>query len=308
MNSLIYCGRRLASALRALPVVLLMCGASAPAFAEESSLQGAWSGPKDLVVNICTDGESRLYVCSCGIFRTFGWVDVDMTVNGDSLMLRAKDVDAPFEGCLRMESADRLTGTITMGHPGEDWYYSGRTELVRQKPPMPENLNPELEGIVRTSDYGVLSIDGYLAWEVLSKLSPKSYGYAEKEQVDKLLNAKPLAVTPDEMAGFNRVRSIQVDARGGIFSYPYFKCRFRKVGGKVFFEKTTGSQRKSGYIYQNTPKSLVFLGGWSVNNDPQTSYGSTNSVAGTVYKIGANRAIMLFPTNDNRVEIYELVR
>ncbi|MDE7509597.1 MAG: DUF4893 domain-containing protein, partial [Muribaculaceae bacterium] len=108
--------------------------------------------------------------------------------------------------------------------------------------------------------------------------------------------------------GFKRVRSIQIDARDGIFSYPYFNCRFRKINGKIFFEKTTGSQRKSGYIYQNTPESLIFLGGWSVNNDPQTTYGSENSVAGTIYKIGPAKAIMIFPTDDHRVEIYELTK
>ncbi len=61
-------------------------------------------------------------------------------------------------------------------------------------------------------------------------------------------------------------------------------------------------------MYQNSPESLIFLGGWSVNEDPQTTYGSENSVAGTVYKIGNNKAIMIFPTGENRVEIYELIK
>ena len=92
------------------------------------------------------------------------------------------------------------------------------------------------------------------------------------------------------------------------FSYPYFRCRFRNVDGKVFFEKTTGSQRKSGFVYQNGPKSLAFLGGWSVNDEPQTLYGAENSVAGVLYKIGTRRAIILFPTSADRVEIYELIK
>ena len=126
--------------------------------------------------------------------------------------------------------------------------------------------------------------------------------------VEKLLNAKTYSITPKVMIGLRRVRSIQIDARDGIFSYPYFNCRFKKADGKVFFEKTTGSQRKSGYVYQNSPESLVFLGGWSVNDDPQTEYGSTNSAVGKVYKIGPRKAIMIFPTEEDRVEIYELTK
>ncbi|MDE5958879.1 MAG: hypothetical protein K2G59_01780, partial [Muribaculaceae bacterium] len=59
---------------------------------------------------------------------------------------------------------------------------------------------------------------------------------------------------------------------------------------------------------QNGPHSLIVLGGWSVNDDPQTAYGSENSIAGTVYKIGEGKAIMIFPTENNRVEIYELLK
>ncbi|MDE6488994.1 MAG: hypothetical protein K2L46_06910, partial [Paramuribaculum sp.] len=60
--------------------------------------------------------------------------------------------------------------------------------------------------------------------------------------------------------------------------------------------------------YQNSPESLIFLGGWSVNNDPQTEYGSQNSIAGTIYKIGPRKAIMIFPAGENRIEIYELTK
>ena len=38
------------------------------------------------------------------------------------------------------------------------------------------------------------------------------------------------------MIGFKRVRSIQIDARDGIFSYPYFNCRFKEIDGKYFLK------------------------------------------------------------------------
>ncbi len=278
------------------------------AFADTDNLTGAWKGPKDLMVNICIDNDKQLYVGYCGILRTYGWVDFSTSLTPDSLIIKSADIGSPFEGRFKIESDNRLVGKLEMGSHGDDWYFNGNAELVKEKPVMPENLNPELEDIILPSDYGVLARDRNIAWEALSTLTPKSYGYAEKNMVEKLVNAKTYPITPKDMIGFRRVRSIQIDARDGIFSYPYFNCRFKKADGKVFFEKTTGSQRKSGYVYQNSPESLVFLGGWSVNDDPQTGYGSTNSVVGKVYKIGPRKAIMIFPTEEDRVEIYELTK
>ena len=278
------------------------------AFADTDNLTGAWKGPKDLMVNLCIDNDKQLYVGYCGILRTYGWVDFSTSLTPDSLIIKSADIGSPFEGRFKIESDNRLVGKLEMGSYGDDWYFNGNAELVKEKPVMPENLNPELEDIILPSDYGVLARDRNIAWEALSTLTPKSYGYAEKNIVEKLVNAKTYPITPKDMIGFRRVRSIQIDARDGIFSYPYFNCRFKKADGKVFFEKTTGSQRKSGYVYQNSPESLVFLGGWSVNDDPQTGYGSTNSVVGKVYKIGPRKAIMIFPTEEDRVEIYELTK
>lgn len=278
------------------------------AFADTDNLTGAWKGPKDLMVNLCIDNDKQLYVGYCGILRTYGWVDFTTSLTPDSLIIKSTDIGSPFEGRFKIESDNRLVGKLEMDSHGDDWYFNGNAELVKEKPVMPENLNPKLEGIILPSDYGVLARDRNIAWEALSTLTPKSYGYAEKNMVEKQLNAKTYSITPKDMIGFRRVRSIQIDARDCIFSYPYFNCRFKKADGKVFFEKTTGSQRKSGYVYQNSPESLVFLGGWSVNDDPQTGYGSTNSAVGKVYKIGPRKAIMIFPTEEDRVEIYELTK
>ena len=277
------------------------------AFADTDNLTGAWKGPKNLMVNLCIDNNKQLYVGYCGILRTYGWVDFSTSLTPDSLIMKSTDIGSPFEGRFKIESGNRLVGKLEMGSPGDDWYFNGNAELVKEMPVMPENLNPKLEGIVNPSDYSALSRSKKMAWEVLSTLDSKSYGYNERKVVERLLTAKNYSLTPEDMIGFRRVRSIQLDARDGIFSYPYFSCRFKEIDGKVFFEKTTGSQRKSGYVYQNSPKSLVFLGGWSVNNDSQTSYGSNNSVAGMIYKIGPRKAIMIFPTTEERVEIYELL-
>ena len=278
------------------------------AHAETRNLVGAWRGPKDLVIDVCDDGRNQQYVCSCGIFRTCGWVNLSTTFSNDSIIIVSEEVGHPFEGRFKIVSTDRLEGVLTMGNVGDEWFYNDSCELIRQKPEMPDNLNHALEGTILPADYGVLSLDRVMAQQALQAVTPDSYGYAEKREVEKLLNAKTYPLTPKEMTGFKRVRSIQIDGRDGIFSYPYFSCRFREIDGKIFFEKTKGSQRKSGFLYENSPESLIFIGGWSVNDEPQTAYGSENSVAGTVYKISADKAIMIFPSEQSRVEIYELVK
>ncbi len=162
--------------------------------------------------------------------------------------------------------------------------------------------------VIKPRDWDRLVLDREQALEVLDSLSSDAYGLDEMPMVRKLLTSKNLKLSAQELLSYRKVRSIQV-SNLGIFSYPYFSCRFSKKDGKIFFEKTTGSQRKSGYIYDNKPDSTVFLGGWSVNDDPQTSYQSENSVCGMVYKIGSNKLIMLFLAPDERsFEIYELTK
>lgn len=294
---------------RLISAILLTCSTLSIVSANNcvTGLNGAWKGPNDLMVDLCVDNYNQLYVCSCGIFRAYGWNDCSTVVSGDSLIITSTDIYNPFEGRFMIES-DKLVGTLAMGNPDAAWYYMGSTELIKQKPVMPDNLNGALEGIILPKDYGLLSLDRDKALQALASLSPRSYGYAELHEVRRLLEAKTYPVAPAEMVGFKRVRSIQIDARDGIFSYPYFNCRFREIDGRIFFEKTSGSQRKSGYVYQNNPESLIFLGGWSVNDDPQTLYGSDNSVAGKIYKIGPRKAIMILPSDDNRVEIYEFIK
>lgn len=165
-----------------------------------------------------------------------------------------------------------------------------------------------LYGIIKNRDWDRLVLDREQALSVLESLPSDAYGLNELPMVKKLLTSKNLRINNQELLAYRRVRSIQV-SNLGIFSYPYFACRFRRKDGKLFFEKTTGSQRKSGYIYDNKPDSKVFLGGWSVNDEPQTTYDSDHSEPGMIYKIGTNRIIMVFLAPDEQsFEIYELTK
>lgn len=154
-----------------------------------------------------------------------------------------------------------------------------------------------------TNDSIILSEGVMPAINYLLSLPEGSYGLDEKPYVHQILAAEKLSINLNDLALLCRVRSIRVD-HTGIYSYNYFKCQFSLRDGNLFFQKTAGSQRKSGYLYRLDSKRLLFLGGSTVNNDPLTQYGSANSVAGILYRVGPTKYIMVFPT-DHDFEIYE---
>lgn len=168
-------------------------------------------------------------------------------------------------------------------------------------------VNPSLRGTILHDDYDALVMCKEKALDILSTLGDSDYGIKNRKAVKKLLSQEEQEISLEDLHGHHRVRSIQVN-NSGIFIYPFFACRFTEKDGKPFFEKTAGSQRKSGFIYANKPTSMIFLGGWSVNDEPQTEYGSLNSVAGTLYKINENKLIMLFVRPYRDFEIYEFTK
>ena len=108
---------------------------------------------------------------------------------------------------------------------------------------------PALNRLIHADDYLLLTQGKETALNILSSLDNDVYGNREVPMVRNLLTSKHQTVSLHELKDYRRVRSIQVN-NSGIFSYPYFTCRFKDSGGKMFFEKTTGSQRKSGYVYE----------------------------------------------------------
>ncbi len=105
-----------------------------------------------------------------------------------------------------------------------------------------------------------------------------------------------------------------------VFRYPYFQCRVSRKGNRLYFEKISGSQRISGYLFPNGNKELIFLGGATVNDDPQAVYSKFSRLdsrysdsVGKVYRKG-NVLLALIGsysgryTNRPNSEILELVR
>ena len=157
--------------------------------------------------------------------------------------------------------------------------------------------------IVKSEDVSLIQDDLNKASDYLSNLSSTVSYIEERPYVQSLLSSNITNVSISELALLRKVRSIQITSYG-IFSYDYFNCRFTNKNQTTFFKKTTGSQRKSGYLYRSENNRLIFLGGWSVNDEPLSEYNSENSVIGSLYKLSSGKVIMLF-WEGNGFEIYE---
>ncbi|MDF5940159.1 DUF4893 domain-containing protein [Pseudomonas aeruginosa] len=83
--------------------------------------------------------------------------------------------------------------------------------------------------------------------------------------------AAVVAVDEKGLLGDWKCRSTQAD-QYGIYRYPNFQCRIRRTDRGLFLEKTSGSQRVSGYLFREGTQRYVFLGGATVNDEPQVAF------------------------------------
>ena len=76
-----------------------------------------------------------------------------------------------------------------------------------------------------------------------------------------------------DVTGTWQCRTIKV---GGGFAplvrYGWFKCRISRKGGGLFLEKLTGSQRTSGYLFEDGASAHVYLGSWYVQGEQPGVY------------------------------------
>lgn len=113
-------------------------------------------------------------------------------------------------------------------------------------------------------------------------------------------------------------RSTQISERF-LVRYAFFNCQIKQKSGRLWFQKTSGSQRVSGYLYPDQGQQRVFIGGATVNNDPLRSYDLKQgddlplheqyNAIGVLRVLSVNKMIMIQPNRHNLgYELYELVR
>lgn len=126
-------------------------------------------------------------------------------------------------------------------------------------------------------------------------------------------------ISASALAGSWRCRTMKL---GGLVSvsYGWFNCRITNRGDRLFFEKTSGSQRISGYLYPGDNGTFVLLGAWTVNGEPKRVYSGSNpgygaestpdDAIGLLSGLGGSHAKIEFPypVQESTFDVMELKR
>jgi hypothetical protein len=123
-----------------------------------------------------------------------------------------------------------------------------------------------------------------------------------------------------EARGAWRCRTIKLGGMTPSVVYSWFTCRIADRGGHLYFEKISGSQRVSGWLYPDQSGGLVLLGANTVNGEPQRRYSGSGASAGAdatpddavgvLTAIGSGHARIEFPypVQESTFDVIELKR
>ena len=94
-----------------------------------------------------------------------------------------------------------------------------------------------------------------------------------------------------------RCRTIKLGGLLPLTVYPSFKCRISEDGVGWRIEKTTGSQRTSGYFYDDTDTRLVYLGAGHYADEKPKGYGedSERNQVAYAFRLSGDRIRLEFP-------------
>ncbi len=155
------------------------------------------------------------------------------------------------------------------------------------------------------------------ARSTLDSIGPEGYGHEEVVGIAALLDARAITRPTDRLLGDWRCRSIQL-GESDLFSYPYFRCHIEQLDGSLRFRKSTGSQRRTGWLHAAGEGHWVFVGSSHYNDDPVPDYSGLNDDSddqdrerdsvGVLDTLADGRLRMILDAKPGRVEIYELIR
>lgn len=125
--------------------------------------------------------------------------------------------------------------------------------------------------------------------------------------------ARPLVAFSDkDLTGNWRCRTIKAGGPGALVVYGWFRCKVTDDGSGWVLEKTTGSQRTRGRLYDDGAKRAIYLGSFYVAGEPAPKYGSgpkTDQV-GYAFRTGPDswRIELPAPYYESKLDILELRR
>ncbi|WP_192181035.1 DUF4893 domain-containing protein [Mesorhizobium amorphae] len=135
---------------------------------------------------------------------------------------------------------------------------------------------------------------------------------AEVKQLDALL-AKPLVAFSDkDLTGSWKCRTIKAGGLSPLVIYGWFKCKVSDDGSGWRLEKVSGSQRTKGRFFDDGEKRAIYLGSFTVNEDPAKPYGSgpQSDQVGFAFRNSASEWRIEFPAPyyESKLDIMEFKR
>jgi len=147
----------------------------------------------------------------------------------------------------------------------------------------------------------------------------EAQGGANMDVIHAVLDPARQPITAEALIGSWRCRTIKLGGMTASIVYTWFQCRISDHGGQLFFEKVSGSQRTSGYLYPQDG-GFVYLGALHMSTEPEHTYsgnGASAGAAGTpddqigyLAGIGGKRARIEFPepVQESTFDVLELAR
>ncbi|QRY82219.1 DUF4893 domain-containing protein [Pseudomonas sp. PDNC002] len=143
-----------------------------------------------------------------------------------------------------------------------------------------EETAPTWPAVINAADQQRLTSLDTQVKQLLDQLQQSEDETTRNEALNlyRIVLEDPEPLTDAALAGNWKCRSVQIESKA-LYGYPNFKCSLRQTPKGLFLEKTSSSQRISGYLQRLDDKQLVFIGGASVNDDPQVGYSGLEKAA-----------------------------
>ena len=143
---------------------------------------------------------------------------------------------------------------------------------------------------------------------------------ADRSAINGVLGPLSSPISAQDLTGTWRCRLMKLGGLAPAIVYGWQTCRFRETANGLFFEKTSGTQRFSGYADPDGAGSFILLAAMTVKDERQRVYsGAGNSAGaaatpndqvGVVSSIGPSHARIEFPfpVLESTFDVIELTR
>ncbi|MDX8538072.1 MULTISPECIES: DUF4893 domain-containing protein [Mesorhizobium] len=175
---------------------------------------------------------------------------------------------------------------------------------------LPAHADGEVQKLITAADK--TRLDKYGETRKAALEEAKAGDPAEVKQLDTLL-AKPLVAFSDkDLTGTWKCRTIKAGGLSPLVIYGWFKCKVSDDGSGWRLEKISGSQRTKGRFFDESEKRAIYLGSFTVNEDPAKPYGSgpQSDQVGYAFRNSAAEWRIEFPAPyyESKLDIMEFKR